>query len=146
MDFHDTAEEAGFRHQVRSFIDENLPKNWGRATPEEAYGGSDNPERAAFVKQWTQALRRHGWIAPHWPTEYGGAGMSPGEQFIFNEEMAQSRAPQTGGFGVTMIGPTLILYGSEEQKQEHLPKITSGEVTWCQGYSEPGSGSDLASL
>jgi alkylation response protein AidB-like acyl-CoA dehydrogenase len=146
MDFHDTAEEAAFRHEVRSFITQNLPKDWGRSTPEEAYGGSDNPERAAFLKQWTQALRGHGWIAPHWPTEYGGAGMSPGEQFIFNEEMAQSRAPQTGGFGVTMIGPTLILYGTEEQKQEHLPKITSGEVTWCQGYSEPGSGSDLASL
>jgi alkylation response protein AidB-like acyl-CoA dehydrogenase len=72
--------------------------------------------------------------------------MTPGEQFIFNEEMANSRAPQVGGMGVQMIGPTLILYGTDEQKAEHLPKITSGEVQWCQGYSEPGSGSDLASL
>ena len=106
----------------------------------------EEPDRLAFVKRWRKQLAAHGWVAPHWPTQYGGAGMSPGEQFIFNEEMAKARAPQTGGFGVTMIGPTLILYGTDEQKAEHLPKITSGEVTWCQGYSEPGSGSDLASL
>jgi alkylation response protein AidB-like acyl-CoA dehydrogenase len=146
MDFRDTPEEATFRTDVHSFIEANLPKGWGEADAEAAFMGEEDPERRAFLKQWQGALGKRGWIAPHWPTEYGGAGMSVSEQFIFNEEMAVSRAPGVGGFGVTMIGPTLILYGTEEQKQEHLPKITSGEVQWCQGYSEPGSGSDLASL
>ncbi|MGI8550721.1 MAG: acyl-CoA dehydrogenase family protein [Dehalococcoidia bacterium] len=146
MDFHDAPEEAAFRGEVRSFLQQNLPKSWGAADDTEQYGDFVNAERAAFVKQWRKSLAEHGWIAPHWPTEYGGAGMSPGEQFIFNEEMAEARAPQVGGFGVTMIGPTLILYGTDEQKKEHLPGITSGDVTWCQGYSEPGAGSDLASL
>ncbi|MGI8552821.1 MAG: acyl-CoA dehydrogenase family protein [Dehalococcoidia bacterium] len=146
MEFRDTPEEAAFRHEVGRFIKSNLPSNWGTPDAEEAFSGPEDPERAAFIKQWTNALRQHGWVAPHWPVEYGGAGMSVTEQFIFNEEMAATRAPATGGFGVTMIGPTLILYGTEEQKREHLPKITSGEVTWCQGYSEPGAGSDLASL
>ncbi len=144
MEFQDNPEEAGFRSQIRGFIDQNLPKGWGQAGGE--MEEETDPTRKGFIKQWRTALGQKGWIAPHWPTEYGGAGMSPGEQFIFNEEMAESRAPQTGGMGVTMIGPTLILYGTPEQKQEHLPKITSGEVQWCQGYSEPGAGSDLASL
>jgi len=146
MDFRDTPEEAAFRTDVHTFIESNLPQGWGEVDAEAAFLGDDDPERRAFLKQWQGALGKRGWIAPHWPTEYGGAGMSVTEQFIFNEEMAVSRAPGVGGFGVTMIGPTLILYGTEEQKQEHLPGITSGEVTWCQGYSEPGSGSDLASL
>ncbi|MHB8577092.1 MAG: acyl-CoA dehydrogenase family protein [Dehalococcoidia bacterium] len=146
MDFHDSGEEAEFRGQVRGFITQNLPKSWDPTEGEGGFSVSDDPEREAFLKQWRQALAQRGWIAPHWPVEYGGAGMSPGEQFIFNEEMALSRAPASGGFGVTMIGPTLILYGTDEQKKQHLPGITSGDVTWCQGYSEPGSGSDLASL
>ena len=146
MDFRDTPEEAAFRAEVRAFIKENLPKGLGINDIESQFSGMDDPERQALEKQWRTALAQRGWIAPHWPTEYGGAGMTPGEQFIFNEEMAQNRAPAAGGFGVTMIGPTLILYGTDEQKQEHLPRITSGEITWCQGYSEPGAGSDLASL
>ena len=143
MDFNDTAEEAAFRAEVREFIQANLPRGWGAPDEIDLEGSRD---RSDFMKQWRKALATHGWIAPHWPQEYGGAGMAPGEQFIFNEEMANRRAPQAGGMGVQMIGPTLILYGSEEQKKEHLPKITSGEVQWCQGYSEPGAGSDLASL
>jgi alkylation response protein AidB-like acyl-CoA dehydrogenase len=146
MDFQDTREEATFRAEVRSFIESNLPKGWGRPDEVQRYEGPDDPERQAFVKQWQKALSTRGWVAPHWPKEYGGAGMSPTEQFIFNEEMANYRAPAVGGMGVQMIGPTLILYGTDEQKAEHLPKITSGEVMWCQGYSEPGAGSDLASL
>jgi alkylation response protein AidB-like acyl-CoA dehydrogenase len=144
MEFQDNPEEAGFRTQIRGFIDQHLPKGWGQ--PGGEMEEETDPDRRGFIKQWRTALGEQGWIAPHWPKEYGGAGMSPGEQFIFNEEMAESRAPQTGGMGVTMIGPTLILYGTPEQKQEHLPKITSGAVQWCQGYSEPGAGSDLASL
>ncbi len=147
MDFQDNSEEAAFRSQVRSFIDENLPRNWAPTDDEmAAYMEVEQGERAEFAKRWRKALSQRGWIAPHWPTEYGGAGMSPGEQFIFNEEMAERRTPPAGGMGVAMIGPTLILYGTDEQKKEHLPAITAGEVSWCQGYSEPGSGSDLASL
>ncbi len=142
MDFQDNPEEAAFRTQVRSFIKENLPTGFTNVFEPEA----DDPAREADLKLWRGRLATQGWIAPHWPKEYGGAGLTPGEQFIFNEEMANARAPQVGGMGVQMIGPTLIIYGTDEQKKEHLPKITSGEVTWCQGYSEPGSGSDLASL
>src|SRR5690606_21793172 len=92
-------------------------------------------------------LGAKGWVAPHWPVEYGGAGMTPMEQFIFNEEMAKAGAPLAASIhGVAMIGPTLIVHGTPEQQQEHLPKILSGEVVWAQGYSEPGAGSDLASL
>ncbi|MBK7329947.1 MAG: acyl-CoA dehydrogenase family protein [Dehalococcoidia bacterium] len=98
------------------------------------------------MKGWRTAVGKQGWTAPHWPKEYGGAGMSVIEQFVYSEEMAMARAPQTGGSGVQMLGPVLIRYGTEEQQREHLPRITSGEVQWCQGYSEPGSGSDLASL
>ncbi|MBI2760885.1 MAG: acyl-CoA dehydrogenase family protein [Chloroflexi bacterium] len=147
MEFKDTPEEAAFRTEVRSFIKSNLPADWqgGDEMIEEAATPTGR-EREAFRGQWRRSLGAQRWIAPHWPKEYGGAGMSPGEQFIFNEEMAEARAPQVGGMGVTMIGPTLILYGTDEQKAEHLPKITSGEVQWAQGYSEPGAGSDLASL
>jgi len=142
MDFKDSPDEQALRMQVRSFIKEKLPA--GLAGPQD--DESENREREAMIKSWRSQLGGEGWIAPHWPKEYGGAGMSPGEQFIFNEEMANARAPQVGGMGVQMIGPTLIMYGSDEQKAEHLSKITSGEVQWAQGYSEPGSGSDLASL
>jgi alkylation response protein AidB-like acyl-CoA dehydrogenase len=145
MDFKDTVEEAAFRGDVRSFIDANLPQGYGTPDGPQGYG-PDEGERGGFYATWRRSLAAKGWIAPHWPAEYGGAGMSPGEQFIFNEEMANSRAPAVGGFGTNMIGPTLILYGTDEQKKEHLPGITSGDVVWCQGYSEPGAGSDLASL
>jgi alkylation response protein AidB-like acyl-CoA dehydrogenase len=142
VDFKDSNEEASFRNEVRGFIKQNLPATLAGPFEYEI----NDPAREAPLKDWRKRLASQGWIAPHWPKEYGGAGMTPGEQFIFNEEMANSRAPQVGGMGVQMIGPTLILYGTDEQKAEHLPKITSGEVQWCQGYSEPGSGSDLASL
>ena len=142
MDFKDNGEEAAFRSEVRSFIEQHLPKDLAGPQDEEM----NDPEREALIKSWRQRLGAQGWIAPHWPKQYGGAGLSPEEQFIFNEEMATARAPQVGGMGVQMIGPTLIMYGTDEQKAEHLPKITSGEVQWAQGYSEPGAGSDLASL
>ncbi len=146
MDFRDNAEEAAFRQEVQTFIRSNLPKGYGTFGDAEQFGGPETPDRASFLKQWMKQLAGRGWIAPHWPKQYGGAGMTPTEQFVFNEEMALNRAPAGGGFGVTMIGPTLIHYGTDEQKAEHLPGITSGDVVWCQGYSEPGAGSDLASL
>jgi alkylation response protein AidB-like acyl-CoA dehydrogenase len=141
MEFRDTPEEAAFRTQVNSLVREHFPK--GGDPDIDFY---ETEEGRAKTAGWRKALSERGWIAPHWPKEYGGAGMSPGEQFIFNEELAESRAPNVGGMGVQMIGPVLIMYGTEEQKQQHLSKITSGETIWCQGYSEPGSGSDLASL
>jgi alkylation response protein AidB-like acyl-CoA dehydrogenase len=98
------------------------------------------------MKGWRDALVERSWVAPAWPEEYGGAGMSPREQFILNEELAENGLSNVGGFGVMMLGPTLMVHGTEEQKAEHLPKILAGEVVWCQGWSEPSSGSDLASL
>jgi alkylation response protein AidB-like acyl-CoA dehydrogenase len=142
MDFRDTAEEAAFRNEVRAVIVANLPEGYG--TP--AYAVSEADEKT-FMDGWKQAMADRSWIAPHWPRQYGGAGLTMTEQFIFNEEMAQQRAPSSlGGSGVQMLGPTLMLYGTEEQKQQFLPPIAKGEIYWCQGYSEPGSGSDLASL
>jgi alkylation response protein AidB-like acyl-CoA dehydrogenase len=142
MNFHDSPQEAAFRGEVRDFIAANLPAGYG--TP--AWDVSD-AEETAFSDRWRGALAERSWIAPHWPREYGGAGLSTTEQFVFNEEMARHRAPTgIGGSGVQMLGPTLILYGSDEQKQRFLPPIARGESAWCQGYSEPGSGSDLASL
>jgi alkylation response protein AidB-like acyl-CoA dehydrogenase len=145
VDLRDTPEEALFRQDVHQFLEENFLNLAERPRPQT--GEDTGPRRDPATERWREALSSRGWLAPHWPREYGGAGMSVSEQFIFNEEMAEARAPSVGSYhGLSLIGPVLILHGSEEQKREHLPKITSGEVIWCQGYSEPGSGSDLASL
>jgi alkylation response protein AidB-like acyl-CoA dehydrogenase len=147
MDFHDSPKEAEFRANIRAFIDEHLPKDRSPAlVMAEAYGEEGGAAADVAQRRWREALAERGWIAPHWPKEYGGAAMSTIEQFIFNEEMARVRAATFAGSGLMMIGPTLVIYGTEEQKKQHLPRITSGAVQWCQGYSEPGSGSDLASL
>ncbi len=152
MDWNDTPEQAAFRNEVRTLIQARLPERYRKAGEEGERGGwqvdrkSDDATARQAAMDWAAALASKGWVAPHWPKEYGGAGMSPMEQFIFNQEMATAGAPGVGGMGVQMFGPTLIVHGTEEQKAEHLPKILSGEVAWCQGYSEPGSGSDLASL
>ena len=107
---------------------------------------SRDPERRRATMKWTHALAERGWVAPHWPKEYGGAGLTTWEMFVFTEEMANAGVPMAGGIGVTLLGPTLVEHGSEEQRREHLPKILSGETVWAQGFSEPGAGSDLASL
>jgi len=152
MDWNDTPEQAAFRNEVRTLIQDRLPERYRKSGEQGERGGwqvdrkSDDPVARQAAIDWANALASKGWVAPHWPKEYGGAGMSPMEQFIFNQEMATAGAPGVGGMGVQMFGPTLIVHGTEEQKAEHLPKILSGEVAWCQGYSEPGSGSDLASL
>ena len=148
MDFHDTPEEASFRQEVRTFLKQELPERF-RGMGAGMYGGGGRGNmRARFeeLKEWRQRLSGKGWIAPAWRTEYGGAGLSVMQQFVMNEEFAEARAPQVGGFGTSMIGPTLIIHGSEDQKKEHLGRILSGDVQWCQGFSESGSGSDLASL
>jgi len=138
MNFHDTAEEAAFRQLVRDFVAAEAPRAAGR-NGEEMYGGAGYRE---FIKK----LATRNWVAPAWPKEYGGAGLSVMEQFIFNSELAEARAPRPGGIAVGFAGPTLIVHGTDEQKTKFLPEILAGDVVWCQGYSEPGAGSDLASL
>ena len=147
MDWNDTHEQATFREEVQQLIKTGLPERYrsGKGEWVQDRKSLDAPTRNAAVA-WQNALAAKGWIAPHWPKEYGGAGLTPMEQFIFKQEMALAEAPSVGGQGVSQLGPTLIVHGNPEQKAEHLPKILSGEVNWQQGYSEPGAGSDLASL
>ncbi|MGE0544414.1 MAG: acyl-CoA dehydrogenase family protein [Dehalococcoidia bacterium] len=145
MEFKDTAEEAAFRQEVRGFIASNLPDDLKPGNDRGREAG-EMFTRGPTMKEWTKALAAKKWIAPAWPAEYGGAGLSVMQQFIFNEEMAEARAPRPGGIATGFAGPTLIVHGTEEQKQKYLPDILTGEVVWCQGYSEPGAGSDLASL
>jgi alkylation response protein AidB-like acyl-CoA dehydrogenase len=141
LDFKDTPEQAVWRKEVSTFLAAEKPKSDPDATPQEMM------ERArAGQKEWRDKLSAKGWVAPAWPKEYGGADLSVMEQFIMNEEFAEARAMNVGGMGTSMIGPTIIIHGNEDQKKEHLGAILRGEVQWCQGYSEPGSGSDLASL
>jgi len=143
MDFRDTTEEAAFRTQVQSFIKKEAPQSARGVSGEEALVG--NWERN---KEWFKKLAERGWIAPAWPKEYGGAGLSTMEQFILNEELSLHRVPRPLHLiiGLGMAGPTMIVHGTDEQKQKYLPGILAGEDVWCQGYSEPGAGSDLASL
>ncbi|WP_058615683.1 acyl-CoA dehydrogenase family protein [Tepidimonas taiwanensis] len=140
MDLRFTPEEVAFRDEVRAFLRANLP-----------------PELATKVRQglrltrddmarWHAILHARGWLASHWPREWGGPGWGPVQRFIFENECALAGAPRIVPFGVNMLGPVLIRYGTEAQKRHWLPRILDGSDWWCQGYSEPGAGSDLASL
>lgn len=141
MEFKDSAEDAEWRTTVRKFIDENVgDERLNRLSEEMGMGGWDRDS------EWRKRLANQGWIAPAWPKEYGGASLSIMQQFILSEEIALARAPSAAGLGVNLAGPTLIVHGSDAQKAEHLPRILSGEVIWCQGFSEPGAGSDLAAI
>jgi alkylation response protein AidB-like acyl-CoA dehydrogenase len=149
MDWRDTPEQAAWRASIRTFLKAELPPQFTDQDLdfENLLELRRNPgELKDAFESWRKALAGKGWMAPAWPKEYGGAGMNAIDQFILNHEFAEARAPQTGGLGVMMLGPTLISHGNEEQKQQHIPRILDGTVQWCQGYSEPGSGSDLASL
>ena len=141
MDFRDSPDHAAWRGEVRTFLEKEKPSGTEAMTPAEM--AEQGRER---FRDWRQKLANKGWVAPAWPKEYGGAGLGVMEQFIMNEEFAEARAVQVGGMGTAMIGPTIIIHGNEDQRKEHLGAILRGEVQWCQGYSEPGSGSDLASL
>jgi alkylation response protein AidB-like acyl-CoA dehydrogenase len=141
MDFKFTESEERLRDDVRHFLRETLGDDYHGVSTDLS---DDDFE---FGQRFNTALAQRGWIAPAWPKQYGGLGATYIEQMIFSEELASAGAPGGGRvFGVGMIGPTLIVHGSEEQKAQHLPGITRGEVLWCQGYSEPGAGSDLAAL
>ena len=146
VDFTDTAEEATFRAQVREFLEAHEPEE----EPDAGLAGdwATAEEAQERTSRWRAILVKQGWLAPHWPTEYGGMGLSVKDQFVLNQEMAERVGSLAGlqGIAVMMFGPTLIIHGTEEQKQQHLPKILKDEFQWCQGWSEPGAGSDLASL
>ncbi len=148
MDFRFGEEEERLRHEVRQFLREQMPD----LDPIDRVGSigslvvtDDGIEKA---KRFNKKLAERGWIAPAWPKEYGGLGASIYEQMVFNEEFGYAGPPDTGTrvLGVGLLGSTLIVHGTEEQQREHLSGITSAEVIWCQGFSEPAAGSDLASL
>lgn len=138
-----------FRSEVRQWLEDNCPASQRQPiTPEEQYYGGRNAEfPSEDAKIWFERMRDKGWICPEWPTEYGGGGLSPQEAKIIKEEMKALRArTPLYSIGIWMLGPALLEFGNEAQKQQHIRAIINGEARWAQGYSEPGSGSDLASL
>lgn len=138
-----------FRTEVREWLEENCPATMRTPMVDGEYpgGGRRAQYKNPDTKLWMDRMAEKGWTAPTWPKEYGGGGLNVDEHAVLRQELARinARAPLVG-MGLSMIGPALLEYGTEEQKQEHLPKIVSGEIWWCQGYSEPNAGSDLASL
>ena len=133
------ADEA-FRDEVRAFIGAKLPPEISARVASGGHYGK------AEMLVWHKALFAQGWVAQNWPEEHGGTGWTPTQKFIFDEEIAAASAPMLSPFGLSMVAPVIMAFGGDEMKARYLPKILSGEEWWCQGYSEPGSGSDLASL
>ena len=136
-------EAAVYRTKVQAFLAEKLPKNWGGT------GQLEGEELEAFVTEWRAILAAAGYLAPNWPVEYGGAGLTALEQVILAEEFARAGVPGGGPndvVGIQMLGNTLLRWGTEEQKKHYLPRILSGDDVWCQGYSEPNAGSDLSNV
>ena len=140
MDLEFTAQDLAFRAEARSFIAENYPKSL-RGKQDEG----DELSKEDFLS-WHRILAKKGWIAPAWPVEYGGPGWTATQRFIWSEETARADCIRIMPFGITMVGPVIYTFGTAEQKAHFLPRILSGEDWWCQGYSEPGAGSDLANL
>jgi alkylation response protein AidB-like acyl-CoA dehydrogenase len=140
MDMSFTPEQEAFRGEVRAWIRAAMPRHI-RAKAEVDANFEMNE-----VMEWHKVLHEKGWIAPHWPAEYGGPGLDATRRFILTEELELAGAPHLSPFGLSMVGPLLMQFGSPAQKKRFLPKILSGEEVWCQGYSEPNAGSDLASL
>ena len=146
VDFADSPEQQVFRASVEEFFSDNFPEALEMSKnddPRTMRSVKNTPAKEAALKEWRTALVDKGWIAPAWPKEYGGADLSPMEQFILNETIAVRGAPRVG---VPDVGSTIMVHGNDDQKKEFLPPMVRGETRWCQGYSEPGSGSDLASL
>ncbi len=143
MDPRYSPEAEVFRTRIQAFLAANLPADW------RGVGVFEPAAREAWVAQWRKALVDNDLIAPAWPKQYGGSGLTAIERVVLHEEFAKAAVPTGGpndGFGMSMIGPTIMVLGTEEQKRYYLPRILSGQDRWCQGYSEPNSGSDLASL
>lgn len=143
MDLNLTTNEQQFRDEFRAWLGDNLPAEWkgGRL------GSEDSADYIEYLRGWQRALYEGGWAGISWPKAFGGRGATLMEQAIFQEEMARANAPQLiGTIGLSLVGPTIIALGTDEQKARYLPKILSGEEIWCQGFSEPNAGSDLAAL
>ncbi|CAN5765850.1 acyl-CoA dehydrogenase [soil metagenome] len=142
MDLTYPPEAEEFRAEIRSWLEEHLPDGWFDEGFE--LHGED---RKQFNEEWVKTLFEGGWICASWPSEYGGKGLSTIQNVVLHEEFARAGAPMRADFfGDTLVGPTILQWGTEEQKKEFLPKIQSGQIAWCQGFSEPDAGSDLASL
>ena len=139
MDFAFTPDDEAFRGEIRAFLSDNVPAGYADQT-------LSDEETEAARRRFVKVLGAKGWLAVAWPREYGGQGWPPIRQMIFNEEMSLARAPRPAGAGLGLVGPTLISHGTDEQKARHLPGIASGDVLWCQLFSEPNAGSDLAAL
>ena len=136
-------EAAVYREKVRAFLAANLPKDW------KGIGALNHADAAVFTESWREILAKNDYLAVNWPKEYGGAGLTSLESVVLAEEFAHAGAPGGGpndGFGIGMLGNTIIAIGTEEQKRHYLPRVLSGEDRWCQGYSEPSAGSDLGNL
>lgn len=142
MDFRFSAEEERFREELRAFLRQELPANWTVENDREEL----SDKAFAFSREFARKLAARGWLTMTWPREYGGRAAGPLMQLVYNEEMGYSGAPLGFGFGPNLVGPTLMIWGNEDQRRRHLPPIANGDTFWCQGFSEPGSGSDLASL
>jgi pimeloyl-CoA dehydrogenase large subunit len=140
MDLRYTDEELAFRDEVRNFLRDNLPEEIRHRLENGEYGNKDD------LVAWSRILNAKGWAVPHWPVEYGGTGWDPMRQYIFLEETQKWPAPQPLPFGVNMVGPVIYTFGNAEQKAKYLPRIANLDDWWCQGFSEPGAGSDLAAL
>ncbi|HEX9970324.1 MAG TPA: acyl-CoA dehydrogenase family protein, partial [Acidimicrobiales bacterium] len=143
MDVRYSDEAEAYREKVQAFLAEHLPANW------KGIGALSKEEAEAFAQEWRRTLHENGYLAVSWPKEYGGPGLSHLEQVIIAEEFAKAGVPQgtmNDVFSIGMIGNTLIQWGTEEQKRYFLPRILNGDDVWCQGYSEPNAGSDLANL
>ncbi len=143
MDFRWSAEEQNFRQQIRDFLRQELPPDWLQRVGDEEDGGG----RAEFEAKFARRMGERGWLTVGWPKEYGGMGWTPIQQIIFNEEMALHKAPRKYmNAGPRMAGPVIMMHGTDEQKKRHLPPIARGEAIWCQLFSEPNAGSDLAAV
>ena len=140
MEFQFSPEDEAFRREVRAFIQRELPPEW------EGGGRYPDEDDWELTLQLRKKMADNGWLTMHWPLEYGGQDATPVRSAVFSEELTYHRTPGRDIFGVRMMGATLMIHGTEEQKQTHLPPVARGEIQWCQGYSEPESGSDLASL
>ena len=140
MDLSFTPEEHAFRAEVRAFLRDNLPDDLRQKMLERRHLGKDD------IVRWQRILNARGWATPAWPVEYGGQAWTPAQRYIFQEEMAIGRAPEPSPFNVNMIGPVICKFGTEAQKKRFLRRIANIDDWWCQGFSEPGAGSDLASL
>ena len=145
-----TTDLESFRSETRAWLEANCPAEMRKPIRSEddfCWGGRNWAFQSDAQRQWLDAMAERGWTVPDWPRDYGGGGLSPEDSRVLKQEMARIGArPPLTSFGISMLGPALLKFGSEEQKRHYLPQIARGEIRWCQGYSEPGAGSDLAGL